>query len=557
MFENTRRRRLLCLLLAAVLLSGSLTACAQPGSGGVPPESAPPAEGASGPSPYLISIEDEPDTVDFQCTTIHYTIAQNVFDRLVEMENDNNGMAVILPSLAESWTVSDDRCTYSFHLREGVRFSSGSALTASDVSYTFARLLTHPDSCNRDIVDAILGAKALAEGSADSLEGFRLLGELDFAITLEQPFEAFLACLSMPGASILDAETTEEAGERFGKDPAWTIGTGPFILQSWEPGKGMILTANENCWSGAPRCAGLDLRFLTNQEEVRMLFENGELDVMNLDDVGKAAEFYLHGDVYQDRIYRVQRIGICYIALNESVEPLNNVLVREALQRALNRTVLLDAAYAGNGTLENGIMPHGLYGFDPSLPEIPYDQEEAKALLAEAGLENGFTLNVSVSGASTLAETALIRAAATMWEKIGVKTNIQVLEEGEFMRLRKSGALACYSATWTADFNDPDNFFYTFFGSAENTRFRSLCYPREEIMARVRAARSIADPMARIAEYRELERIIVQEDAAWIPLFSRQYIYVTSQRLDGICASWNGSVKNKYREMSVTDANEA
>ena len=544
-------KRTLCLLLAAVLLAGALSACAAQGGGGDP--SAPePVAWEPDTSRYLVAIEDEPDTVDFQCTTIHYTIAQNVFDRLVEMENDADGNAVILPSLAESWEISADRCRYAFHLREGVTFSNGSALTASDVLYTFTRLLTHPDSCNRDIADNIVGAHRLEAGETDRLEGFEVLGELDFAITLERPFEAFLACLSMPGASILDAETTEAAGDRFGTDPDWTVGTGSFILRSWEPGRGMLLSANPNCWQGAPRCAGLDLRFMTGPEEIRLLFESGGLDILNLDDVGKSSEFFLHGDIYQDRLYHVQRISITYIALNESVRPLNNARVRQALQLGLNRAVLLDAAYGGRGLLENGIMPHGLYGFNPDLPEIPFAPEDARALLAEAGYPNGFDLTFSVSSASSLSEMALIRAAVSMWEELGVRVTVEVLPDSEFMRLRKSGSLSCYSATWTADFNDPDNFFYTFFGDAENTRYRSLCYPRGEIMERVRLARTIADPAARIREYRELEKIIVQEDAAWIPLFSRQYYYVCSTRLDGICSSWNGSVKNKYREMSVS-----
>ena len=505
---------------------------------------------------YLAAVEDEPDTVDFQCTTIHYTIAQNVFNRLVEMENDADGNAEILPSLAESWEISDDRTSYTFHLRENVRFSNGSPLTASDVRYTFTRLLTHPDSCNQDIADIILGATALENGEADSLAGFQILSDRDFVITLEQPFEAFLACLSMPGASILDQETTEEAGDRFGTDPAWTIGTGSFILQSWEPGRGMILTANADCWQGAPRCAGLDLRFMTDAEEIRLLFERGGLDILNLDDIGKTAEYFLHGDLYRDKLFKVQRISITYIALNESIAPLNDARVRKALQLALNRTLLLDAAYSGYGFVENGIMPHGLYGFNPELPEIPYDPAEAKALLREAGLPDGFSLTFNVSAASTLGEMALIRAAVSMWEEIGVHASIEVLAESDFMRLRKSGMLPCYSATWTADFNDPDNFFYTFYGDAANARFRSLCYPREEIMERVRKARTIANADARIAEYRELERIIVQEDAAWIPLFSRQYNYVASKRLEGVQASWNGSVKNKYREMSIHEAGE-
>lgn len=547
-----RRKRLVCLLL---LLSAmvSFAACSPRTE-----ESAASAQQTpeTDTSRFLVAVEDEPDTVDFQCTTIHYTIAQNVFNRLVEMENGPDGDIEILPSLAKSWEISDDGCAYTFHLRENVTFSNGSPLTASDVLYTFTRLLTHPDSCNRDIADGILGAAQLEKGETDTLAGFRVLSDLDFTITLEEPFSAFLASLSMPGASILDEETTKAAGSRFGADPDWTVGTGSFILWKWEAGKGMLLKANPNCWQGAPRCEGLDLRFLTEPQELRRMFENGEIDVLDLDEVGNAAEFFYHGDLYRDRLFHVQRIGTTYIALNESVAPLDDVRVRKALQLALNRPMLLAAIYSGRGNVENGIYPHGLYGFNPDLPEIPYDPEEALRLLAEAGYPDGFSLTISANTSSTQWEIALIRLAASMWEKVGVKASIDVLEESEFMRLRKSGRLACYAALWTADYDDPDNFIYTFFGNRENTAFRSLCYPKEDVMERVTRARGIQDAEARIREYRELERIIVQEDAAWIPLFSRLRYYATSERLRGIQSSWNGSVKNMYREMSVVDGQD-
>ena len=536
--RNAWRRFSCFLLLSAILLPG-ITGASQ----------------AQDPKPerdlsrYLVSVEDEPDTVDFQCTSIHYTIAQNVFDRLTETENDGQ----ILPALARSWEISEDGRVYTFHLRENVTFSNGSALTASDVQYTFERLLTHPDSCNRDIADEIEGAEALEKGEADHLAGFHVLSDLDFTITLESPFQAFLACLSMPGASILDRETTEEAGDRFGKTPEWTIGTGSFILKEWIPGEGMLLEANKNCWQGAPACEGLDLRFITDSKELRRMFDNGEIDLLDLDEVGNTAEFYLHGDTYQDRLFSVPRIGITYIALNETIAPLNDQRVRKAMQLALNRPMLLMAVYGGRGSVENGIYPHGLYGFNPELAEIPCDPEKAGELLAEAGMPDGFDLTVSVNSSSTRWEMSVLRLAASMWEKIGIRTTISVLEESEFMRLRKSGQLACYTALWTADFNDPDNFIYTFFGDRENTTFRSLCYPREDVMERVRQARTIADPEERIREYQELEKLIVQEEAAWIPLYSRLRYYVTSERLKGISSSWNGSVKNMYRKMSVVE----
>ena len=538
----TRRPVLYLVAVSALLVC--LSSCApQPGTA---PGDEQQAAAETDRTRYLAAVEDEPDTVDFQCTTIYYTIAQNVFNRLVEMENDDQSRMQILPSLAEFWEVSEDGRCYTFRLRKGVTFSNGSPLTSADVEYTFKRLLTHPESCNRDVAYNIVGAAALESGETDELEGFRVIDDMTFSITLEKPFEAFLACLSMPGASILDRETTEAAGAFFGEDPAWTVGTGSFILEEWEAGKGMILTANPNCWAGAPKCDGLDLRFLTEPEAIRMMFERGDLDILDLDEVGNSVEYFIHGDIYQDRLYKVQRIGIHYIALNESVEPLNDVRIRKALQLALKRTTILDAIYSGRGTVENGIYPHGLYGFNPELPEIPYDPEEAKALLEQAGLPEGFELTLSVNASSTGWEKSLLELVASMWKEIGVKATVEILPESEFMRLRKSGKLACYTALWTADYNDPDNFVHTFFGNRENTTFRSLCYDNEEIMKRVRDARTIQDSELRLKEYQDLERIIIQEDAAWIPLFSRLRYYVASEQLGGVKSSWNGSVKNRY-----------
>lgn len=138
-----------------------------------------------------------------------------------------------------------------------------------------------------------------------------------------------------------------------------------------------------------------------------------------------------------------------------------------------------------------------------------------------------------------------------MWKELGVNASLEVIDENEWMSLRKSGELACYTATWTADYNDPDNFIYTFFGNQANTTFRSLCYPKTDVMDRVRNARAITDRDRRLQEYQDLEKTIVQDDAAWVPLFSRTRLYVTSERLEGFQHAWNGSVKNVYREMSV------
>ena len=172
--------RMICLVLAMLLAAGCLSACANgPSAGG----SGLSAEEAQETERILSVVDQEPDTVDFQCTTIYYTVAQNVFDRLVETAVGPDGEASIVPSLAESWLVSDDGLRYTFHLRDGVRFHNGAVLTSDDVYYTFVRLLTYPSSCNRDIARNILGADKLEKGETDVLEGFHVLNSRDFSIT--------------------------------------------------------------------------------------------------------------------------------------------------------------------------------------------------------------------------------------------------------------------------------------------------------------------------------------------------------------------------------------
>ena len=500
---------------------------------------------------YLRVVDDEPDTVDFQCTTLHYTVALNVFNRLVETETDEEGNTKIVPSLAESWSISDDGLEYTFRLREGVTFSSGQKLTAEDVRYTFMRLLTHPMSRNREIAAEIAGAEMLTRRETDDLAGFRVEGDYVFTIELAEPFPAFLACLSTPAASILNEESVTEAGDDFGLDPAKTIGTGPFIMEEWTPGKNMKLKANPDCWSGAPGFDGLELVYVTDEVEQRLRFERGELDILDLDKLGDEAEYFIHGDKYRDRLYRAAQVDISYIALNQSIEPLNDVNVRKALQTALDRQMLLDAFYSGRGIVENGIFPHGLTGFNPDLEPIPYDPEEAKRLLEEAGYPDGFDLEILVNISSGRTRRQMMQMVARMWEQIGVRSTVRVVTESEFMAKRTAGEAACYTATWSADYNDPDNFIYSFFGSRENTLYRSLCYPDRDVIRRVQDARGIRDEKERLAEYAALEKKIIREDAAWIPLFSRTHMYVTGERVEHFETAWNGWCEPVYSRITL------
>jgi len=502
---------------------------------------------------FLRIVDESPDTVDPQCTSGYYNVALNVFDRLVEVRVDDNGDSAIAPSLAKDWQISDDGLTYAFTLQEDVRFSNGAALTSADVGYTLRRLLTHPDSHNGDIASQILGAAELQAGETDELAGFALVDDTHFTITLSEPYAAFLACLSTPGASILDEGTTEAAGERFGREAEATIGTGPFIFKEWHKGERLVLVANGDCWCGAPRCAGIEIYNVNDPEACRLRFEAGTLDLLDLESLGDDAEYFIHGDIYQPLLQQGPRVGITYVALNASVEPLDDVQVRRAMQLALDRESIMRVSCSGRGTVENGILPRGLIGHNPDLEEIPFDLDEAKRLLAEAGHGDGFELPMVMPDTANQSLRDVMNLLIFMWRRVGIYARVAYVSEEEFIAQRSAGKIACYAATWSADFNDPDNFMYTFFGSAANTLRRSLCYGDAERMARVASARSIVDDAARIAEYRELEKAIIQQDAAWIPLYSRQHYFAVSDRVDGFRVSWNGWSSNRYSNVAVLE----
>ena len=501
-------------------------------------------------SGYLSFLDSEPVLADPQRISEKYTVVLNVFDRLVE-EKEVDGHNRLVPSLADSWEISPDGLVYVFRLHPGVTFSNGSALTAEDVGFTLHRLIAHPESRNRNLAMSILGAEKLRSTKTDKLAGFKILDDHTFTITLAYPCATFLEGLTTPGASILDKETTLKAGNAFGQTPDTTVGTGPFVLKEWKRQKGILMQANPKHWAGPPKCDGLNMQFYSENSPLRQMFLDGELDILDLDRLGMDAEYFLKGDIYRKTLIRGYRVGISYLALNQSIQPLQDVRVRKALQLALDRKALLHAAISNRGILENGIFPRGLKGYNPALPEIPFDPEKARQLLQEAGYGKGFDLTVGYSTATTQRVKDMLRLTSAMWKKIGVRASLLEMDSRAFLERRRKGELACYTGTWSADFNDPDNFISEFFGSRESTLARSLCYPDEEIMKRITDARSIVDPEARIREYRQLEKKIVQDDAAWIPLYSGYHFFVLNDRVKGFQVRWNGWSGARYADVSV------
>lgn len=478
-------------------------------------------------------------TMDVAQTTDDYMVPMNVFDRLFESEVQSDGSTDVVPSLCEDYTVSDDGLTYTFTLRDGVVFSNGSALTASDVQYTFERLLT-AGGVNDDIPLEVAGAEALQNGEADTLEGFSVIDDTHFTVTLNTANAGFLAELTAPAMSVVDKETVESVAN-FGMSCEDTVGTGPYKVTEWVVNDHFTLEYNDKYWGDEPSVKKAIVSIIPDPSTQNLMYQNGELDIIDLEALDSSLVEATYKTQYADKLVVSSRVGLTYFALNENNQYLSDVNVRKALQMAIDADAIVASIYAGNAIVENGIIPKGVWGFNKELARPAYDPDGAKALLADAGYADGeisFELSMDSSASSNL--QLVYQVVQQNLQAIGINAEIKSYDESSWLDLRKSGEMDSFIATWTMDYNDPANIMYTFFGSADKTLIRSLNYPDTEVMARVAAASGITDDAERMAEYQALEEKIVVEDAAWVPLLGSTHLFAIGERVESFVPYWAG-----------------
>ena len=528
-------------LIVALSLGLCLTACG--GSGGGDQSQSGTAAGSSS----SVAAEDgllrtavlyDISTMDVTQTTDDYMIPMNIFDRLFETRTVD-GTAQVVKSLCEDYSVSDDGLKYDFVLKSGIVFSNGSALTASDVKYSFERLLIAAAQ-NTDIPLEVVGAEALMNKEADSLEGFEVTDDTHFSITLKAPNAGFLAELSAPAMSVVDAETMAQV-KNFGREPADTIGTGPYIVTEWEANDHYTLVYNDKYWGEEPSVKKVIVRVIPDPSTQNLMFQNGELDMIDLLSLDSKIVESTYKQTHSDKIVTAPRVGLTYLIMNEENEYLRDVNVRKAIGMAINVDDIITNLYSGNAIRENGIIPTGIWGHNDSLTGFPYDPEGAQQLLSDAGYTKGqIYFELSMDSSANSDTQLLYQNISQELGKIGINAEVKTYDHSSWLALRNSGKMNSFVARWGMDYNDPSNIMYSFFGSEENTRNRSINYPDKETIKRVAAAPAIVNDEERMAEYQALEKKIIGEDAAWIPLFEELHLYCMGERVQNFVPHWAG-----------------
>jgi peptide/nickel transport system substrate-binding protein len=527
-------KKLTALILSLVMVLG-LAACGQSNTASTGTDASSSAEAGVLRVAALYDIT----TMDVAQTTDNYMVPMNVFDRLFDIQVQSDGSTKIVPSLCTEYKVSDDGLTYDFTLRDGVVFSNGSALTASDVQYSFARLLT-AGGVNDDIPLEVKGGQALKDGTAKTLEGFKVTDDTHFSITLEKANAGFVAELTSPAVSIVDEDTMKTAAG-FGQKCEDTIGTGPYKVTEWVPNDHYTLEANDKYWGDQPSVKKVIVSIIPDASTQNLMYQNGELDIIDLESLDASIVQSTYKTTYKDKLVSGARVGMTYLAMNENNEYLKNVKVRQAVQKAIDIDTIIKSVYSGDAIPEAGIIPTGVWGHNDSLQRVGYDVEGAKALLKEAGYADGevkfeLAMDTSASSSTQLVYQIIQQELAA----VGITATIKNYDESSWLDLRKSGEMDAFVANWTMDYNDPANIMYTFFGSAEKTKLRSINYADAAVMARVAAASGITDDAKRLAEYQSLEKTIVMDDAAWVPLLENTHLFALGDRVQSFTPYWAG-----------------
>ena len=469
-----------------------------------------------------------------------YFLALNVYDRLVEINEKTDGTSEIVPSLAKEWSVSPDGRTYSFTLRDDALFSDGTKLTAADVEFSLTRLLTVTDSEQTSYADMIKGADKVLSKESRTLEGIEVKDDQHLSITLEEPFPSFLSMLGTPACSILSRKSVREGGARFGIDPQFIIGSGPYMISEMDEEKCVVIL-NPHYWGEEPSVKKAVVYYMVSAVMDKE-FRAGNLDIIDLNYINTdIRRSYIEDPVYEKSIVAKDNVEVYSFMMNVNMPPFDDVRVRKAVQLAIDRQRILDEVCDGYGETLDGIYPKGLMGYtEDNQGWLKYDPEEAKRLIKEAGVAEGEAVELVLSAVADAGTQKLTEIVQENMRAVGLNAVIVIYDSDSRMYLRRNGRVMAYLFQWMADYNDPDNFLYTLFGGTEATKRYSSNFSDKTILDRIEKARHIEDEAARMKEYGELEKILIRDEALWAPLYHSKHLYVKGDRVESFDPYWAG-----------------
>lgn len=467
-------------------------------------------------------------------------VAGMLFGGLVRL----NAELQVVPDAA-TWTISDDGLQYTFKLRNGLKFSDGTPVTADDVVFSLTRALDPATGSmtGRFYLANIVGADDLIAGKTKTLDGVKVVDPQTILITIRQPSAFFLSQLTFPCGFILSKKQVQ-ANPQWAEKPA---GIGPFLLQEWMRGRGMILSPNPHYHSGPIQITELQILFFEDSQAAFQAYRAGELDVMGgLQNGVPAARIPEVRDLPDFRT--ASGLVVRYVGFNHTLKPFNDVRVRQAFARSVDKQALADKVLGRTVRPVDRILPPGIPGSEFSIQGLAFNPEAARKLLAEAGYPGGrglgaLTLTYAQEGDNERVVTFL----QSQWkDNLGVNVTLQPLELAAFSdRLNATTqtpekGLQFYYSVWTADYADPRNFLSQQLHSGvgnNNGHFSDADFDRLTEQADLLGG----DYIRRMKLYNQAEQIAVTQ-VGWLPLFNPTISGLVRPYVQGLVLTGQGIV---------------
>ena len=458
-----------------------------------------------------------------------------------------------IPGMAESWTISDDGLTYTFELREGVTWTDGEPVKASDFVFAFQRLMNPETAAEYAYLQyTIRNAEAINSGEITDLGllGARAIDDDTLEITLEAPTPYFISALTHYTGYPVPQHAVEEHGSDWVRIEN-IVTNGPYMPTEWVPGSHVSTVKNPD-YHDAENVSIENVTFFVLEDESAALkrYRAGEFDILTEFPTDQFAwmEENLPG---QARV--APFAGLYYYSINFNKAPFDDVRVRRALAMSINREVIGPQILGTGEQAAYSWVPPGManYADTASFDWMgrPYEEkvEEAKRLLAEAGFDDANPLELQLRYNTNENHKRIAVAVAAMWKPLGIEVELYNTEVKVHYDELQENVLDIARAGWLADYNDADNFLNLLKTGVPYNYGR---YSNPEFDALLDRANQTTDMEARAALLIEAEQMAL-DDVASIPIYYYMSRNVVSPRVEGFVD--NAFDIHRTRWLTLTD----
>jgi peptide/nickel transport system substrate-binding protein len=484
----------------------------------------------------IVTYKDDISTLDpaIGYDWQNWSMIKALFNGLMDYEA---GTYNLEPDLAKSFTISPDGKIYTFKLREDVKFHNGRKLTAEDIKFSIERAINpKTQSPGQGFFWSIKGFDEMVAGKTTQLSGMTVIDPYTLKIELSRPDATFLHVMAINFAFAVPEEEVEKYGQDFGKHP---VGTGAFKMKEWKLGQNVVYERNPDYYkTGLPR---LDkIVFEVGQEPTVALLrlQRGEVDILG-DGIPPARFLQVKNDPQNaDLIIEGGQLHTGYVSMNVRIKPFDNKKVRQAVNMAINKERICKIIN-NRAVPANQPLPPAMPGYDKEYKGYAFDPAKAKALMAEAGLPDGFTTELYAN--NTDPNPRIAQAIQRDLAEIGITAEIKTLAQSTVIAAggEEDQAPMIWSGgmAWIADFPDPSNFYGPILGcgGAVKGGWNWAWYCNDKLDELAAKADAMSDPAVK-AEREDLWRSIfvrLMDDAPWAPVFNEQRFTMRAARLGG------------------------